>query len=214
MRIHQTGRIDAEPLDGDAGVGAAAARHGRRRAMRDVEDEGGGIAGMMGRAEEHKRLVRRLVEGAVNGGDLGAVDAVVGGSAPDAPDAPAWHGGVEGLKALLASYRAAVPDARWIIREQIAEGDAVVTRFTACGTQRGALWGLPPTGRSTEVDGILISRCAGGRIVAQWAQADLLGLLQQLGVMPSLGLEGAAVVARALRSGTPARGDGEAARGE
>jgi predicted ester cyclase len=79
-----------------------------------------------------------------------------------------------------------VPDARWTIEEQIAEGDTVVTRFTARGTHQGPLWGLPATGRWAAVRGVLISRCSGDLIVAQWGQADLLGLLQQLGVMPAL----------------------------
>jgi predicted ester cyclase len=141
--------------------------------------------------------VCRLVEEGVNGGNLDVVDAVV---ARTYPSLTAGSSGVQSLKDLLTLYRGAVPDAHWTIDDQIAEGNTVVTCFTARGTHRGALWGLPPTGRHTSVPGILISRCAGGRIVAQWTQVDLLDLLQQLGVMPPIELDQAVVVAQVLRS--------------
>ncbi len=155
-------------------------------------------AGRPRRGERHRHLVRRLVEEGVNGGNLDVVDAVV---ARTYPSPTPGVSGSQSLKDALTLYRGAVPDAHWTIDEQIVEGDTVVTCFTARGTQQGALWGLPPTGKHMTVPGILISRCAGGRIVAQWAQVDLLGVLQQLGVMPPLALDQAVVVAQVLRAG-------------
>ena len=61
--------------------------------------------------------------------------------------------------------------------------------------------GLAPTRRPMVVPGLLISRCRDGKIAVEWAQADLLGLLQQLGVMPHLELDKAVVVAQVLRAG-------------
>ena len=75
---------------------------------------------------------------------------------------------------------------------RFAEGDTVVTRWTARGTHRGpyhsAALGrtLEPTGRSIEVPGISIHRSAGGRIAAAWvAGNDSVALLQQLGAIPA-----------------------------
>lgn len=146
----------------------------------------------------HKALVRRLVEEGVNQGRLEIVDAVLAPTyrAP-LPDS----GRPQTVKEILGQYRRAVPDAQWTIEEQIAEGDTVVTHFIARGTHQGPLWGLPATGKWVEVRGVLISRCSGETIVTQWGLADLLGLLQQLGVMPPLALDRAVVVARALRAG-------------
>ena len=144
-----------------------------------------------------KALVRQLVEEGVNQGHLEIVEAVL---APTCR-APLPDGsGPQSIKELLGLYRRAVPDAQWTIEEQIAEGDTVVTRFTARGTHQGPLWGLPATGRWVQVRGVLISRCRGEAIVAQWGQADLLALLQQLGVMPPLALDKAVVVERVLRA--------------
>ncbi len=146
----------------------------------------------------YKALVRHLVEEGVNQGRLAVVDAVLAPTDHAAlPDA----GNPQTVKDLLGQYRRAVPDAQWTIEEQIAEGDTVVTRVTARGTHQGPLWGLPATGKRMEMRGVLISRCRGEAIVAQWGQTDLLGLLQQLGVMPPLALDKAVVVARALWAG-------------
>jgi len=145
-----------------------------------------------------KLLVRRAIEEGVNGGHLAVLDEVldprVQGVLPDVDS-------VDELQALLATYREAVPDARWTITEQCAEGDTVVTTFLATGTQTGPLWGLSATGRRMAVAGTLFCTCRDGRIVAERLQLDVLGLMQQLGVMPELALHNEVLVARLVRAG-------------
>jgi predicted ester cyclase len=140
--------------------------------------------------------VRRLVEEACNGGNLGALDAAL--PPPSPTDSAA---GESPLRDYLAAFRDAVPDARWTIVEQIAQGTAVVTRLTVQGTFSGPLVGLAPPGRPATVTGVAISRFAQGRLVELWLQADLLGLLVQLGVLPHLGLAQALAMARVQRAG-------------
>jgi predicted ester cyclase len=72
-----------------------------------------------------------------------------------------------------------------VIDEQIAEGDMVVTRWTAYGTQKGELAGIPPTGKSVVVIGVSIDRMVNGKLVAGWTVSDQYGMLQQLGVIPA-----------------------------
>jgi predicted ester cyclase len=83
--------------------------------------------------------------------------------------------------------RAAFPDIHETVEDIIAEGDTVVTRTTWRGTHQGALLGIAPTGKHVSVSGIDISRVASGKFVEHWQSADNLGLLQQLGVVPSMG---------------------------
>ena len=141
-----------------------------------------------------KRLVSRFVD-ALNNGDFAVIDEAL---------APEYRspggGGREQVKAALVRYRKAVPDAHWVVEEQIADGETVVTRFVARGTHRGPLLGLPPTGRLTEVPGVLLSRCRDQRIVEQWVLVDRLGVLQQLGLMPELPLDQLVAVARLEQS--------------
>lgn len=147
---------------------------------------------------DRKALIRRLVEDGVNGGRFGVLHEVLASTChvPLVDEA-----GPEGAVKLLALYRHAVPDACWTVEEQVGEGDTVVTRFTAWGTHRRPVGGLPATGRSMAVSGILISYWEGDRIAAQWMQVDLLGLLQQLRVMPDLDLDKAVTTTRVLKAG-------------
>jgi steroid delta-isomerase-like uncharacterized protein len=79
----------------------------------------------------------------------------------------------------------AFPDLERTIEDLVAEGDKVVARWTAKGTHTGDFQGIPPTGRVATSSGITIFRIADGRIVEEWSESDMLGLLQQLGAIPS-----------------------------
>jgi predicted ester cyclase len=77
----------------------------------------------------------------------------------------------------------AFPDIQTAIEEQLAEGDRVLTRWTNRGTHQGAYCGIAGSGRQVEYGGMSIDRIEGGRIVANLGQADLLGLLEQIGAV-------------------------------
>ncbi len=84
-------------------------------------------------------------------------------------------------------YRRAFPDTQFVIDEQIAEGDRVMTRWTAHGTHKGEFPGIPVTGRKAEVSGVQVDRFVNGKIVETWSVFDQLGLMQQLGAVPAMG---------------------------
>ena len=88
------------------------------------------------------------------------------------------------MKQLWTAQRAAFADLRVTIEDLVAEGDKVVKRFTLRGTHTGAFEGLPPTGKQIMLDGITIVRLADGKIQEIWEAYDMLGVLQQLGVIP------------------------------
>ena len=83
----------------------------------------------------------------------------------------------------IALYTA-FPDLNWTIEDMIAEGDKVVVRFRASGTQKGLFQGLPPTERPINITGAAIYRVAGGKFTEDWAFMDTLGVMRQLGVIP------------------------------
>lgn len=155
----------------------------------------------------HAARVYWLVEEACNKGNLAALDDVLapatpGEARPAGTEArPAGAGDPARLRPLLAAFQAAVPDARWTIIEQIAQGQCVATRLCVQGTFSGSLLGLVPPGRPATLSGVAISRFAAGHLVELWLQADLLGFLQQLAVLPPLDLTQAATMARVLRAG-------------
>jgi steroid delta-isomerase-like uncharacterized protein len=136
-------------------------------------------------AESILALARRTFDEIWNTGNLDVADELF---SPDYvnhdPTSPEVPPGPEGVKQLARMYRRAFPDLRFIIDEMLATGDKVITRWTGQGTHRGALRGLPPTGRQARVTGISIHRVVGGRIVETWLNWDTLGLMEQLGASP------------------------------
>lgn len=108
-----------------------------------------------------------------------------------------WHGpggqdvrGPDGARQMMAMYFAAFPDLEITPQEMIAEGDKVVTRWTARGTHKGALLGAAPTGKPVTVSGVIISRVKDGKIVEEWEQFEELGMLQQIGLVPATAAAG------------------------
>jgi steroid delta-isomerase-like uncharacterized protein len=131
---------------------------------------------------ENKALVRRFVEEFWNHGNTVTADELM---APDAeihmPTGETLD--LEGLKGFNVAFRAAFPDWHSTFEELVAEGDRVAERWTGRGTHRGELWGIPPTGKSVEGPGSVFYRISGGKIVEFRGQFDMMGLMQQLGVM-------------------------------
>ena len=93
--------------------------------------------------------------------------------------------GIEGLKQFLSMIRAAFPDLRVTLEDAIAEGEKVVSRWTAQGTHQGELMGIAPTGSQVTFTGITIHRIEDGKIVEEWENWDALGMMQQIGAVPS-----------------------------
>ncbi len=83
-----------------------------------------------------------------------------------------------------AALYTAFPDLNWIIEDMIAEGQKVVVRFQASGTQKAAFLGIPPTERPIVMTGVGIYRISEGKLMEDWAFMDTLGIMRQLGVIP------------------------------
>ncbi len=139
-------------------------------------------------SEAHKVIARRLIEEFWNDGNYAvAADLLTPDCAVHDPGTPGRPGGVAGEQETCRMYRAATPDLHFTIDDLLAEGDKVVIRWTAGGTQRGELMGIAPTNRRTSVTGISILRFANGKIAEGWINWDTLGLLRQLGAIPTPG---------------------------
>ena len=142
-------------------------------------------------SEENKAIVRRVFLELINKGNLDVADEVFApGYVFRDPLLSETVRGPEGFKRLIAGYLEAAPDARITIHDQIAEGDTVMTRWTAHGTHTGDLMGYPATGKRYELPGVLVSRLTAGKIVEDWEFRDDLGMLQQVGAIPRPGRSG------------------------
>jgi steroid delta-isomerase-like uncharacterized protein len=139
-------------------------------------------------SEQNKALARRSLEEVWNQGKLTVIDELTASNATfHDPNVPGGKfTGPEGAKQFVQIYRGAFPDVRITINDQIAEGDKVVSRWTATGTHKGQLMGIAPTNKHSTVTGVNIDRYQDGKVVEGWASYDMFGMLQQLGVVPAL----------------------------
>ncbi|WP_211240657.1 ester cyclase [Hamadaea tsunoensis] len=100
---------------------------------------------------------------------------------------PSFHiDGITGMKQQVRELRTANPDLHMDIQEVLAEGDLTAARWTMGGTARGEFQGIPGTGKSYVMTGMIMDKWQGDHIVEEWVNYDLAGTLQQIGIMPTL----------------------------
>ncbi len=137
--------------------------------------------------EANKVTMQRFTEFINTANEKLAAESISPNAIFHVPGAPAPLRGPAGYLAVIGMMRSGFPDIQWTLEEMIAEGDRVAARFTMRGTHRGAFFGVPPSGKSIEVQAMNFYRLAGGQFVEERGQPDLLGLMQQIGAIPTGG---------------------------
>jgi steroid delta-isomerase-like uncharacterized protein len=135
---------------------------------------------------DNKAIVRRYIEEIYNKRNLEIADELVTENYVNNTGFETVKG-IEGLRQFATMLGTAFPDAHETIEDQVAEGNKEVHRWIIRGTHQGEFLGIPPTGKQVSVTGITVAHIAEGKIAEEWTSADMMGLLQQLGVMPSSG---------------------------
>jgi predicted ester cyclase len=132
---------------------------------------------------ENKAIMRRALEEVVNQGKLDLIDELVAPNFVDHTPLPGLPPNREGVRQTIKMLREAFPDLHVTSEELVAEGDMVVSRQSTRGTHKGEFLGVPPTEKEVTWTGILMFRTSEGKIVDQWLEQDVMGLMQQLGVV-------------------------------
>ena len=131
--------------------------------------------------EQNKKLIIRLIE-EMDKGNFGIFDEL---SSDDYVCHFSWIPeplNREARKQFMKATMVSFPDFNHTIEDVISQGDKVVIRFTNRGTHKGAFKGIPPTGKEIEYTAIFIGRFVDGKVVETWVEANILGLMQQLGM--------------------------------
>jgi steroid delta-isomerase-like uncharacterized protein len=135
--------------------------------------------------EGNKAVARRFLEDILNHGNLAAIPDVI---------APDWVNndqslppmrGHEGARQLVMIFRTGLPDFHLAIEDLVAEDDKVAFHCVATGTHTGELLGVPATGKTVRVTVTGILHLANGKLVENRVNFDALGLMQQIGVVPT-----------------------------
>ena len=134
--------------------------------------------------EESAAAVRRWFQ-AFNDGDMAAERAA------RADDFRAYIPGMPGpldgdaWEQFIGIFFKGFPDMQLVIDDVVAQDDRVAVRWTFQGTHEGEFFGSPPTGQQVTMAAIEINRVADGKVVEHWVSLDQLGILQQVGAIPS-----------------------------
>jgi steroid delta-isomerase-like uncharacterized protein len=131
---------------------------------------------------ENKAVIAAFLEDVINQGRLERADDLVEPHFVELDPLPGQRQGRQGLKEVIGGLRISFPDMHWVVDEMIVEDDKVVTRFTWTGTQRAPFLGVPATGKSVKVKGVVIDQLAFGKMAKSRIQ---MGMMQQLGVIPT-----------------------------
>ncbi len=135
----------------------------------------------------NKDLVRRYLEDVFNTGDVDQLPDIVAPDYVEVVDGQVHAIGIEGARAHVLGIRAAFPDLRIAIDQQIAEGDWVVSQITVTGTHLGDWLGMAATGKPMTFTGVNVNRVSGGRIVEHGGAANLFGPLLEAGAIQKVG---------------------------
>ena len=125
-------------------------------------------------------VVRSFIEETINQGQIESASQFVWEDVVEQVPFPGQGPGLEGLKDVLRGMRNGFPDLNFSVEEQISEKDKVLTRFEWSGTHRNEFLGVPATGRSVKVWGMVIDRLQDGRIKETRIIMDIFGLMMQL----------------------------------
>ena len=133
--------------------------------------------------EQNKVAVRRFIDEVFVKGNPDGVDKLVThdftphswGKIPP---------GVEPLKQAIRRVHAGLSDVRFKIEDMLAEDDKVAVRATAHAKQQGDFMGIPASGREYTISETHIFHMRDGKVAEHWRDADMLGLMQQLGALP------------------------------
>jgi predicted ester cyclase len=132
--------------------------------------------------QQNKDVVRRFIEEIFVKCNVDAADEL---ATPDFTP-HSWPGvgpGIENLKQGQRRVSSGLADISMKVDDMIAEDDRVAVRLTAHARQDGEFMGLPPSGKEYTISETHVFRLTDGKVAEHWVNADMLGLMQQLGAM-------------------------------
>jgi predicted ester cyclase len=130
-------------------------------------------------------IVRTFFNVGPSKGDIPAADSLLTPDLSLHVPLPVSGLGIDAINNVIITCRAAFGGLYVTIDDIMADGDKVICRFSARGVHSGEFMGLPPTNREIVMTGIEIFRLRDGKIAELWGEANLMGLMHQLGMMPA-----------------------------
>jgi steroid delta-isomerase-like uncharacterized protein len=136
--------------------------------------------------EENKAIVSRFYREVLNGKNMQVAEEVLDPNFKDWAAPPHPGSELDFLKGFWPHvWRTAFPDWEITPQDMLADGNKVAVRYTATGTHTNDFMGIPGSGKRINVTGMNLFRLENGKIAEEWGNMDMMGLMQQLGAIPS-----------------------------
>jgi steroid delta-isomerase-like uncharacterized protein len=137
-------------------------------------------------AYDNAAVVRRFLNEVWTQGNIDIVDELIDSGCVTYDPIVGEMRGPEPIKSQVREYRSAFPDLFFTIDDLVVSGDKVYTRYTATGTHKGPIMGVPPSGRTWSTRGMSFARISNGKVVEGHQQWDTFNFLLNLGVLPQI----------------------------
>jgi steroid delta-isomerase-like uncharacterized protein len=134
--------------------------------------------------EQNKHIARQFIT-AFAAADTRTLERIVAAHMVDHNLAPGQRPGRQGVLDAVEMFRVAFPDLKITIESLVADEERVSVTGRMSGTNRGALMGVPPTGRTASFAYMDMYAIANGQIAEVWHVEDLAGMMRQLGLLPT-----------------------------
>jgi steroid delta-isomerase-like uncharacterized protein len=135
--------------------------------------------------QENTTIVRRYLEEILTQNQIAAVPDYVTTDYVNHLLPSGTLRGPAGDQQLIAELHSGFPGFNITIQDAVDEGHKVAVRFRFQGVHTGTFQGIPATGKRVDVQGINIFHLQGAKIKENWPSLDMLGLLQQIGALPT-----------------------------
>lgn len=137
---------------------------------------------------DHAAVARRFFDEVMSNGDLDVLDEIIHDDFVEHENVPP---GVptdkNAPRAFVSMFRGAFPDFTATIEDLIQEGDKVVVRSRMTGTHEGDFMGMPPSGKTFDIQAIDIVEFRHGKCIAHWGVTDSAAMMEQLGMADTPG---------------------------
>jgi len=128
--------------------------------------------------------IRRVFEEAVNQRKFEVFDELFASTYVN-HNMPTPVPGPEGMKMVIGMFINAFPDFRVDVTDVVADGDYLSSYGRFSGTHQGDFQGIPATGKQIDATYVDIWRVEEGKLIENWVNIDTMGMMKQLGVIPS-----------------------------
>ncbi len=136
-------------------------------------------------AEQNKTVIQRWFDEFINKNNVALADELIDPNYVNHFLPTDAGKGPQAEKQIMDMFFSAFPDLQGNIEDLFAEGDKVAARIIWRGANSGSFMGMPSTGKQVAFASNNIFRVANGKITENWPQVDIMGLMQQLGAIPT-----------------------------